>query len=145
MSTEPQRAYTTADGTLVVNNSSSGQFLGNPPLCVAPVELTGRSAAESRARGTLPRTLVVGSAAYPDTVRLRAPLTVRIRKDGDDVVVSHEVLPGEGRGPSLGVAVDRYRSGLSQRYLSLRAEAGPLGEEAARELELLQQYLEDRR
>ena len=145
MSTEPHKARTSADGTLMVTNSSSGQFLGNPPLCVAPVELTGRSAAESRARGTLPITRVIGWSAYPGAFRLRAPLTVQLRVDGDDVVVWHEVLPGEGRGPSLGVAVDRFRSRVSQRYLSLRAEAGPLGEEAARELELLQQYLEDRR
>jgi hypothetical protein len=144
VSAEPQKTYTTADGTLVVVNSSPSQFLGNPPLCVAPVELTARSAAESRARGTLPSTLVIGSAAYPNTVRLRAPLTVRLHVDGDDVVVSHEVLPGEGRGPSLGVAVERFRSGLSQRYLTLRAEASSLGAEAARELELLQQYVEDR-
>jgi hypothetical protein len=144
VSTEPHKSHPRADGTLVVNDPSLGQFLGNPPLCVAPIELTCTRTPLAGARVALPDEFVIGSLGHPDTVRLRAPLTVRIRKDEDDFVVWHNVLQGEGRGPSLGVAVDRFRSGLSQRYLTLRAEAASLGADAAHELELLQQYLEDR-
>jgi hypothetical protein len=144
MSTERRDVYITAGGTLVVTDLSVGQYLGTPPLCVAPVELTYSKAPLSGGRVALPDEFVIGSLGHPDTVRLRAPLTVRLREDGDDVVVWHEVLPGEERGPSLGVAVDRFRSGLSQRYLKLRGEAASLSDEAARELELLRQYVEDR-
>jgi hypothetical protein len=119
------------------------QFLGNPTLWVAG-ELTGRTYSPTEQESDLPTELLVGALGHQYLVRLRQAITLRIRKEGGEFVVWHDILPGEARAPLSGDAVARYRSDLSRRFLALRAQAADLDPEAARELALLEQYIEER-
>jgi hypothetical protein len=131
------------DEVVVCGQPGAVQFLGNPTLCVTG-DLTGRTYTPSDQECDLPGELLVGALGHQFLVRLRQAITLRIRKEGDEFVVWHDLLPGEARAPYSGDAVARYRSDLSRRFLALRAQAPNLDPEAARELALLEQYIEER-
>ncbi len=91
----------------------------------------------------LPAEFPVGSLGHVG-VRLRTILLLRSREEGDEIVVWHETLPGEARGPWFTVAVDRFRWALAYRFLDLCANESSLGPDEIHELEMLREYMEER-
>lgn len=118
-----------------------------PVLFIHPVVSTAAHATAPLPPATTPSAtppeLLLGSLPHP-WLRLRAPLRLRVEREGEQVTVWSDDLEELGFGPHLTAAVADFQQTVVELYLTLRqdARAARLGPAMRQLWDTLQQFIE---
>lgn len=99
------------------------------------VALTGPSATPSK--------VLLGSLNHP-ILYLKAPIGLKVSRDGVSVVASNDELDEFGYGDHLTMAIEDFRQTVIELYLELERDSEQLGPEMVRVWNLLKEWVEKR-
>ena len=97
---------------------------------------------EARA-AALPRKIQFGAVAN-QKIRVKQPLSVELKREGESVVAYCADLEEFGYGSNVSEALDDFGSTVAELFQSLVHDEPRLGDDLRRQLQRVRQYLETR-
>ena len=101
----------------------------------------GRGVGADRAT---PPELLLGTVRHP-SLRLRAPVVLRVECRGDMVTVQSDELAASGNGAHVTAAIEDLQRRVAAMYLSLRGEQAHVNADVERQWTRIRRWIEERR